>query len=185
MNTRLSGPISSRNKFFSFFVLLLAAGSMEAADWPQFRGPNGNGLCHETTTPLHWDRETNIVWRTKLPEPGNNGSPIVTKGRVLIAVADEEGHKRSLHCYDKKSGTLLWARDVKYSGDEPAHKTNLYGCSTPVADGERIIVWHSSAGMHCYDYQGELLWSRDLGKFDHIWGYGSSPIRIGDLVIQN
>ena len=52
-------------------------------------------------------------------------------------------------------------------------------------DGTRVVVWHGSAGLHCYDYDGQKLWSRDLGEFKHIWGYGSSPVFYGDKIILN
>ena len=57
--------------------------------------------------------------------------------------------------------------------------------STPAANGEHVVVWHSSAGLHCYDFAGRPVWSRDLGEFEHMWGYGSSPILYGDKVILN
>ena len=54
-----------------------------------------------------------------------------------------------------------------------------------MTDGERVIVWHGSAGLHAYDVDGTPLWSRDLGKFQHVWGNGSSPVIYRDLVILN
>ncbi len=155
------------------------------ADWPQFRGPQGSGVSSETDVPLTWSRRQNIRWRTELPPPGNNGSPIVSATSVFLATADDGGHKRSLHCYDRRTGRLRWAADVAFDGEESTHRSNPYAGSTPAADGSRVVVWHSSAGMHCYDYQGNRLWSRDLGTFRHIWGYGASPIIHGDLVINN
>ncbi len=162
----------------------LAAGALQAADWEQFRGPLGRGISSETIAPLTWDRETNIKWRTPLPDRGNS-SPIVSRGKVFIAQADKDGAKRSLLCFDRQTGELLWSRTVEFSGRELTHQTNPYGSSTPVADGQRVVVWHSSAGMYCYDYDGNELWNRDLGPFLHIWGYAASPIIHGDLVINN
>ena len=72
-----------------------------------------------------------------------------------------------------------------YPDVERTYPTNPYCTSTPCADGERVIVWHSSAGLHCYDFDGKRLWSRDLGKFVHIWGYGASPIIHRDAVVLN
>src|SRR5690606_34497085 len=60
-----------------------------------------------------------------------------------------------------------------------------YAGSSAACDGERVVVWHSSAGMYCYDYDGKLLWNVDLGEFIHIWGYGASPIFYKDMVINN
>ena len=74
---------------------------------------------------------------------------------------------------------------MAYADEEPSHPTNPYCSSSPVTDGERIIVWHGSAGLYAYGMDGGLLWSKDLGKFQHIWGNGSSPILYRDLVILN
>jgi outer membrane protein assembly factor BamB len=162
-----------------------SSSSAVAGDWAQFRGPGGRGISEETGLPLTWGTDKNIRWRVELPGPGNNGSPIVSKDAVFVVVAKNEGSQRSLHCYDRNSGDLRWVRTVDFDGEEPTHGTSHYGGSTPSADGERVVVWHSSAGMHCYDYDGNPLWSQDLGAFIHIWGYGASPVIHKDLVINN
>lgn len=168
------------------FVLasLFLATAVHAEDWPQFRGPLGKGISEDKSLPLEWSRDKNVRWRVELPAAGNS-SPIVSNGRVFVTVAENKGKKRSLLSIDRSTGDVLWTRSVEFSGDEPTHKTNPYCGSTPCADGERVYVWHSSAGLVCYDFAGEELWSRDLGDFKHIWGYGSSPIIYGDLVILN
>ena len=168
-----------------FLGILGPASLSAAADWPQFRGPGGRGISEETDVPTTWSRDANIRWRAELPPPGNNGSPIVSGDSVFLAVATDAGRRRSLHCYDRDSGGLRWVRTVDFDGEEPTHGTSLYAGSTPVADGRRVVVWHSSAGMHCYDFGGNPLWSRDLGRFSHIWGYGASPVIHGDLVVNN
>ncbi|MBI5760862.1 MAG: PQQ-binding-like beta-propeller repeat protein [Planctomycetales bacterium] len=165
-------------------VGLLSTSSLLAGDWPAFRGPDGTGLSNEKNVPLKWSPTENIKWKAPLPAPGN-GSPIVSKGKVFVTVATDKGKKRSLLCYDRKTGEQLWAKHVAFEGDEPTHGTNPIGSSTPVADGERIVVWHSSAGVVCYDFDGNELWKRDLGTFRHIWGYGQSPVILGDSVILN
>jgi len=67
----------------------------------------------------------------------------------------------------------------------PTHQTNPYCAPTPVTDGQRVVVWHGSAGLFCYDMEGKELWRRDLGEFRHEWGYAASPIIYRDRVIQN
>ncbi len=155
-----------------------------AEDWTQFRGPGGRGIAAEKDLAVEWAPDQNIAWRAELPSPGNS-SPVVSRGKVFVTVASPDGEQRSLICFDRTSGQQLWERTVEYTEDEPTHKTNPYAGSSPACDGERVVVWHSSAGMYCYDYQGTLLWNVDLGKFIHIWGYGASPIIVGDLVINN
>jgi outer membrane protein assembly factor BamB len=155
---------------------LLILGVARADDWPAFRGPNGDGLGAEKSAPAEWSATKNVKWKVPLPRPGD-GSPIVSKGRVFVACAeDADGQRRSLYCFDRKDGKQLWVRTVEFGKTLPTHKDNLYCGTTPVADGERVVVWHASAGLHCYDFQGKELWKRDFGEFRHMWGYGSSPI---------
>lgn len=165
-------------------ALCLAAAQAAAEDWPQFRGPRGSGISSERHAPLNWDAATNVRWRAPLPAPGNS-SPIVSRGRVFVTVATDAGRQRHLMCFDAQTGELRWDRVVEFAGDEPTHSTNPACASTPAADGQRVIVWHGSAGLFCYDYDGAELWRRDLGTFRHIWGFGSSPSLYGDVVILN
>jgi outer membrane protein assembly factor BamB len=158
---------------------------MAAEDWPQFRGPLGRGISSETSVPTQWSKEKNVRWRTELLGPGNCSSPIVSKDRVFVVLVTDQGKKRALVCLDRSTGKELWTREVAFEGDEPTYENRIWGGATPAADGERVVVWHSSAGMHCYDYDGQPLWSADLGPFIHIWGYGASPILYKDLVIHN
>ena len=170
----------------AIFAFLAASNSwLLAADWPSFRGPQGNGYAEEKTLPLEWGKDKNILWRVPLPRPGNS-SPIVSNGCVFVTCAeDKDGLKRSLYCFDRRDGTQRWVRTVEYDKTEITHGTNPYCGSTPVADGKRVIAWHSSAGIYCYDFEGTQLWGRSLGEFEHIWGYGTSPIIYRDRVIMN
>jgi outer membrane protein assembly factor BamB len=88
-------------------------------------------------------------------------------------------------CLARKEGKLLWEKTVEYKDKEPTHETNYYCSASPVTDGERVVVSHGSAGMFCYDFKGDLLWQRDLGKCFHIWGNAASPVLYGDLVFLN
>ena len=159
-------------------------GLRQSSDWTRFRGPTGTGITDDTDVPLTWGPEKNVKWRTPLPGPGNS-SPIVWKNHVYITCATDEGHNRSLYCFDRSTGKQLWVRTVKFGEKSPTHQTNPYCASSPAADDERVVVWHSSAGMVCYDHDGNELWSRDLGRFIHIWGYAASPIIYKDMVINN
>lgn len=164
-------------------VLVSVATVLQAGDWPSFRGPNGNGVASDEKTPTTWNRKQNVKWSTALPRPGN-GSPIVVAGCVFVASAEDvEGRRRSLYCLDRQRGVVKWVCTVDIGNTLPTHQTNPYGGSTPVSDGARVVVWHASAGLHCYDITGKPLWSRDLGEFRHMWGYGTSPIIYQDRVI--
>lgn len=163
---------------------LMLAASASAGDWPSFRGPNGQGIAEGERVPLTWSATENVEWRFELPGPGNS-SPIVSNGRVFVTCATDKGRERSLYCLDRNDGKLLWTKTIYFPTAEKTHKTNPFCGSTPAADGERVVVWHGSAGLFCYDFDGNELWSRDLGDVQHIWGYGSSPIIHKDKVYLN
>ncbi len=165
-------------------VYMVAAGVCVAGDWPMFRGPHGNGITNEPGTATQWSATENVIWKTPLGRPGN-GSPIVVGNKVFESLADDdEGKQRSLICLDAQTGQQLWSRTESYSEKMPTHQTNPYGGTTPACDGKTVVVWHASAGLFAYDLNGKLRWSRtDLGEFRHMWGYGASPIILGDRVI--
>ncbi len=163
-------------------VLLAAMGAAQAGDWPQFRGPAGTGIAEESGLPVHWGPTKNVAWKAKLPGPGNS-SPIVSAGRVFITCAQDQGRRRMLFCFDRRTGEQLWVKTVQFDKVMPTHKANPYCASTPAADGERVVVWHGSAGLYCYDFEGRELWHRDLGEFRHIWGYAASPVLYKGRVI--
>ena len=168
---------------FCSVVLVCGTTCLRAGDWPAFRGPNGDGIANDEKAPTTWNSTQNVRWSTSLPRPGN-GSPIVIAGRVFVTSAEDvEGRRRSLYCLDRQRGVVKWVRTVELGKTLPTHQTNPYGGSTPVSDGMRVVVWHASAGLHCYDVTGNPLWSRDLGEFRHMWGYGTSPIIYQDRVI--
>ena len=155
-----------------------------AGNWPQWRGPQGIGISDEVNLPLTWSAEDNIRWRTPLPGPGNS-TPIVWEDRIFVSGAEDEGRIRTLMCFHRDNGELQWKRVVEFADDEPTHKTNPYCSSSPVTNGEIVVVWHGSAGLHAYDLDGNPIWQRDLGQFQHIWGNASSPVFFEDLVILN
>jgi len=159
--------------------------SVIAADWAGFRGSDGNGITSVAKPPLHWNATTGVRWSVDLPR-GGNGSPIVVGNRVLVTSAeDDEGHERSLYCFDAESGEILWRQTVTIDRQMPTHKTNPYAGTTPASDGKVVVVWHGSAGLHAYGMDGQPLWQADLGEYRHMWGYGSSPIIDGQRVILN
>src|SRR5688572_10193041 len=165
------------------FVLALAASSLDAANWPAWRGPTGLGLCEEKGLPVKWSKTEHVKWRVPLPERGNS-TPIVWGNRIFVT--QPAGERRTLICMDRADGKLLWQQGVVTREKEPTHQTNPYCSASPVTDGERVIVSFASDGLYCYDFAGKELWKRDdLGRQIHIWGNGSSPVLYGDLCCLN
>ena len=155
-----------------------------ADDWLQWRGPLGTGISEETGVPQRWSQTENIRWKVKLDGEGNS-SPIVVDSKVFITHAPTGSAQRELRCYDRSDGSLLWTQGAEYAEKEITHQTNPPCASSPVSDGERIVAWFGSAGLYCFDLNGEQRWKVETGKVDHIWGYGSSPIIYQNLVLLN
>jgi outer membrane protein assembly factor BamB len=164
--------------------IAVSAASAMAGDWPAFRGPSGNGIALEDKAPLHWDPQKNVRWKVPLPGPGNS-SPIVSRGCVFITCAEDEGRKRTLYSFSCQTGEKRWARTVEFPSVEPTHRSNPYCASTPVADGSRVVVWHGSAGVFCYNFDGKEIWRKALGEVRHDWGYASSPILHRGKILLN
>lgn len=155
---------------------------LSAADWLQWRGNSGNGVSSEKNLPREWAADRNIAWKVSLPGEGNS-TPIIVGDQVFITCPTDGGKKRHLIAYDKKSGKENWRATVDFPDEEVTHATNPQCSGSPVSDGKVVVVWHGSAGLHCYKLTGEKLWSAELGKFEHIWGVGSSPVIFEDNVI--
>ena len=171
----------------SAFVLALLAtafggGSRAgAANWPSWRGDvQGSGISSETNLPLEWSDTKNIRWSVKLPERGNSTATVWGE-RVFVTQAVTAEKKRTLMCFHRSDGRLLWQQGVVYAERERTQPNNPYCSASPVTDGERVIASFGSAGLVCYDMDGRELWRRDLGKLDNEWGNASSPVIFEDL----
>src|SRR5262245_10174520 len=166
-------------------LLVLITTPLGAADWLQWRGPRGTGQSDEKTAPLTWSKTENVKWKVLLDGAGNS-SPIVVENKVFITHAPAGSPLRGIQCYDRDSGTQLWKHQIEYSGEpEGKFQNNPYCSASPVSDGERVVAWYGSAGLVCYDLDGKLLWQKDVGKVEHIWEFGSSPLIHENLVFLN
>ena len=174
-NLSIAGPLSCS-------LLFLAANFSHAANWPAWRGAEGSGVTTEKALPVFWSATENVRWKIKLPERGNS-TPIVWGGKVFVTQAVE--NRRTVMCFDRLNGQLLWQSGPAYDGKERSHATNPQAAASPVCDGERVIAWFGSAGVYCFDMDGKELWHRDLGKQDHKWGYAASPVIHENLCFLN
>lgn len=165
-------------------TLGLFAATAWGGDWLAWRGPLGTGVSDEQNLPLTWSATENVKWQVPLEGPGNS-TPIVVGNRVFITSSPAKSELRGLICFNRADGKQLWKQQVEYAGQEPTHVTNPPCASSPVSDGKLVFAWYGSAGLYCYDLDGKELWHKDLGKVEHIWGYGSSPVLFEDLVILN
>lgn len=155
-----------------------------SGNWPGWRGPETTGVAQETSLPQSWSTNENVKWHVSLPGPGNS-SPIVWGDKVFVTQFVKAENRRTVMCFNRADGKLLWQSGVTYAEEEPTQQSNPYCAATPVTDGERVIALFGSAGLYCYDFNGKELWHRDLGKMNHMFGSGASPILHGDLCFVN
>src|SRR5688500_17918330 len=115
----------------SMTLTLAAAPGLLAGNWPQWRGSNGNGLSAEKNLPMKWSTNENVRWRAPLPERGNS-SPVVWGDRVFVTQAVGGENRRTIMCFDRKTGKLLWQSGVTYTEREQTQRDNPYCAATPV-----------------------------------------------------
>jgi outer membrane protein assembly factor BamB len=161
------------------FALLPRA---SATDWPQFRGPDGQGHS-DADVPLEWSEEKNIKWKVAVPGEGWS-SPVIAGNQIWLTSSEQEG--KSLHaiCFDKSTGKLLHNIDVLTTKDAgPRHSQNGFASPTPVMDGSRVYVHFGPRGTVCLDTSGEVVWKRIEFEYNVFQGAASSPILYNDLLL--
>lgn len=154
--------------------------------WPQFRGPRGDGHSDARGLPLTWSEASNVRWKTPIHGKAWS-SPVVWDNQVWLTTATEDGKELFVVCVDRESGKVL--RDQKLrdvATPQFCHKFNSYASPTPVIEAGRLYVTFGSPLTACLDTEtGAVLWERRDFVCNHYRGAGSSPILYGDLLILN
>lgn len=244
-------------------LMLLARVSQAAESWPQFRGPQSNGLPAQAGLPTEWSNDQNVYWKIDLPGVAWS-QPIVWDDRIYVTTAETENQQKpnpgaggmgrgrrdegpgpgegpprrrregagpgpdgppgdgpaddrprrprgerpdgegppggrregfggghppedlyrwKVLCLDRNTGQVVWEQ-LAHEGKPTiaTHRTNTYASETPITDGERLYCYFGMTGLYCYDLDGKLLWSKQLGSFPMMmgWGTGSSPALDGE-----
>ncbi|HEX5887279.1 MAG TPA: PQQ-binding-like beta-propeller repeat protein [Pyrinomonadaceae bacterium] len=149
-------------------------------DWLQFRGPNGSGVAEGSVLPAEFGSTKNLVW--KVPVPFARSSPVVTADRVFLTAA--EGDKLITLALDRKSGKVLWRRDVVRARHMPIYKANDGASPTPVSDGKNVFVFFAELGLISYGPDGKERWRVPLGPFNSFYGMGGSPVLAGNTLVM-
>ena len=138
--------------------------------------------------PLTWAEDKNVKWKVAIPGLGH-ATPIVWDNKIFIlsSVPAEGGGKQlafTTLCLDRQTGRTLWKKisrtDAPHQDIQPS---NSHASGSPATDGEVLVASFGSFGLYCYDFDGALLWEKDLGKVNVTWGEGSSPALTGNVVI--
>ena len=138
---------------------LLTMLSLQAGDWPQFRGPTGLGYTSETNLPLTWNGQTGngIAWKTALPKSDNAcSSPILSGGRLFVTTAVNQPLEHHVLCFATDDGRMLWSTAVAPGPWLLKDLRGGYGAPTPCADGTRVVAVFGSAVVCCLDSKLKL-----------------------------
>ena len=170
--------------------ILTCAGVIALADdWPEFRGPTGQGHAPDAAVPLEWSETENVTWKTPVEGRGWS-SPVVADGRVWLTTAltdSDEGSSLRLLAYDVETGANTL--DVEVFGSDETYllnPKNSFASPTPVLDpnGERVYVHFGATGTAAVSTTGDIVWRT---RFPYIsqHGNGGSPIlHDGRLVVS-
>ena len=189
---------------------LPAAAAVE--NWPQWRGPGGQGVSADTDVPTEWASDKNVLWKAELPGTGMS-SPIVWGDRIYLtavlegdvvpgqravkhrqgqeqdwihpdSVAADKKHTFKVVALDARSGKILWDRTA-YDGTvfDARHRRSSFAGPTPVTDGSMVYAYFGPEGLYAYDAAGTLAWKVVTPFATLGLGTGTSPVLFENLVI--
>jgi outer membrane protein assembly factor BamB len=175
----------------SCLLVLLAFPSLDAADWPQFRGPTGDGHATAKNLPATWNATTNVAWKAEIPGKGWS-SPSLFQNRLYLTTAvplddaqPAAGQSLRALCVDANNGRILWNVDIfQQSADAPGiHSKNSHASPTPLVEGNRIYVHFGHQGTACLDLEGNVIWKDTAHGYEPVHGNGGSPILVDGLLV--
>jgi outer membrane protein assembly factor BamB len=169
-----------------FFLTLALTLTLRAADWFQFRGPDGQGHT-DAKLATEWGPGKNVTWRKEIPGLGWS-SPVVVAGKIYLTTAVPQNKGFSLRALrlDARTGAIEWDREVfKEGADAPQpHSKNSHASPTPVVEDDRVYVHFGHMGTACLKAaDGSKVWTKQELKYDPVHGNGGSPVLVGKHLI--
>jgi len=172
-------------KSLSTLALTLAIGTSTAfaENWPQFRGPTGQGQSSEKNLPLKWSTTENVAWKTELPGQSWS-SPIVWGERVFVTTATDGGESCRVLSLDRRTGKTLWDKEVFQQVPRHKQQRSTFAPPTPATVGERVYACFGDGSFAALNFAGDIVWANRDYKFYGEHGLGSSPILYRGLLIM-
>jgi outer membrane protein assembly factor BamB len=149
-------------------------------EWTQFRGPNGAGVAEGSSLPAEFNATKNLAWKTAVPFA--RSSPVVTADRVFLTAS--EGDKLITIALDRKTGKVLWQRDVARARQMTIYKANDAASPSPVSDGKNVYAFFAELGLISYGPDGKERWRMPLGPFNSFYGMAGSPVLAGNILVM-
>ncbi|MDX1928775.1 MAG: PQQ-binding-like beta-propeller repeat protein [Pirellulaceae bacterium] len=168
-------------RFLSLAAVCCAAQLVHAEDWPQWRGPRGDGVSAEKSVATKWSKTEHIAWRAPLPGQGG-ATPAAWGDKLFVTSAD--GDALVLICISATNGKQLWSKQVA-SGNQDARAGEGNSASpSPATDGKHVWAYFGTGVLACFDIDGNEVWKFDtgerFGKIDIQFGMTSTPVLDGD-----
>lgn len=198
--------------FFTQAIIAQENTAQYNLNWPQWRGPESNGVAPAGNPPVEWSKTKNVKWKIEIPGRGH-ATPIIWEDKVFILTAVETDKKiekeepeptestgrRRMPGLDAESvlnfvvmalnrtnGAVIWETSVcQELPVDGTHGTGTWASNSPVTDGEHLYAYFGSRGLYCMDFNGNILWKRDFGQMEKKmeFGEGSSPVVHKDKIV--
>jgi outer membrane protein assembly factor BamB len=191
----------------AFVIGLLVAASLFAGEnWPAWRGSSGQGQSDDKDLPLTWGGKNNenVLWKVALPGADgkarldhNQSSPIVWRDRVFLImvywpadVPQKDAPEHHVACYQTSDGKKLWDTVVPPGpwllggpGNDKQDFRGGYSAPTPATDGERVYALFGSSMLAALDFNGKIVWRKEITPYAWDVAIGTSPFLYQDSVL--
>ncbi len=159
----------------------------DKTNYPSFRGQDSRGIAGGSGYSIEWNgaEGKNIEWKTEIPKPGQS-SPVIWEDKIFLTGAGDK--ECEVYCFDKKTGKLLWtgsASNIPGESEvspETDQDTGL-AASTAAVNGKVVCAVFANGNLVAFDHDGKLLWSKNIGLPDNVYGYASSLIIYDKLLL--
>jgi outer membrane protein assembly factor BamB len=178
-------------RWLTWLLLAWSTAIATAEDWPEFRGPAGQGHSAASSLPVKWDLQADARWKVPIPGKGWS-SPIVHDGRIFLTTAvplegdSPQRHSLRALAVDAATGRIVWDAEVfvkQIGPEETLNPKNSFASPTPITDGEHVFVHFGPDGTACLDRDGKRIWTNDSLRYNSVHGAGGSPIFAGSRLV--
>lgn len=160
-------------------LLLVRSSEVRGENWPQWRGPRGDGISSETNLPVKWSKTENIAWRVALPGPAG-ASPVVWDDRVFLTTVDSAD--LVLMCIGT-DGKERWRQKVAVGNKDVRGDEGNSAAPSPCTDGKHVWTFMANGWLACFTVDGQEVWKFDVqkryGKLSIAFGLTSTPVLDG------
>lgn len=166
---------------------------VDAGGWPNWRGPNDDGVVTDGNPPVEWSESKNVRWKVTIPGTGH-ATPIAWGDRIYVQTAEpvEQGSAKLrfiVLAIDRHSGKTVWRKTLRTTvpAETRHHRTASFASTSGVTDGEHLYAYFGSQGLYCLDFDGNVKWEKDLGdmRTRNSFGEGSAPSIHGSTLVVN